>query len=334
MGPGRYNEADLKNYSKNPRRITKAAFKNLSDSMLRLGDLSGIVHDLNSDQLIGGNQRGSVIKINECEIQLVEQYAEPDEQGTVAWGFVIWNGKKYNYRAVRWTEEQCEEANIQANKAGGTWNFDVLKTEFNIEKLQEWGFEQKEFGAGLPGAEDLQPGTDPGVPEIGKLNPKWNKKRTVRFLSIRSWRAQIRDKEIALMKEIKASCQADYVRAVAGEFQEAILGMVKSVDKAFITSAPRGHSKGEKHFIDEVGRELAGLLGCEYVKVFDDRDLKGSTHPRNWSDRGEIKINAEPDYPVCIFIDDISTSGTTVEVCVDALKQYFVLPIVWIYEDA
>ena len=47
----------MKQYHKNPRKITDAQKKALERDLKELGDLSGIVHDVNSDEIIGGNQR-------------------------------------------------------------------------------------------------------------------------------------------------------------------------------------------------------------------------------------------------------------------------------------
>lgn len=135
----------MKRYTKNPRIITEKSFHALSDSLDDLGDLSGVVHDLNSDQVIGGNQRSRVFDINKCQITIAERYDPPDRQGTVAHGFVIWKGAKYAYRQVRWTAEQCEEANIKANKLGGEWDFDTLANEFEIDDLLDWGFDEDEL---------------------------------------------------------------------------------------------------------------------------------------------------------------------------------------------
>lgn len=153
----------MKNYHKNPRTITTKQFTELKEWLRELGDLSGIVHDLNSDEIIGGNQRGRVFDINSCKITMLEEYPQPDEQGTVGWGFIIWEGKKYAYRQVRWTEKQCEKANIIANKSGGGWDFDTLANQWNIDDLLQWGFNGYELG--IPG------GIDPneewkGMPEF------------------------------------------------------------------------------------------------------------------------------------------------------------------------
>lgn len=136
----------MKQYHKNPRQISGKQFDQLSATLQDLGDLSGIVHDLNSDEIIGGNQRSKVFDINDCQIELVDQYDAPDEQGTVAHGFIIWHDKRYAYRQVRWTPQQCEKANIVANKAGGSWDFDVLANEFELDDLLDWGFEAFELG--------------------------------------------------------------------------------------------------------------------------------------------------------------------------------------------
>ena len=136
----------MKLYHKNPRQITEKQFNDLDEWLSELGDLSGIVHDLNSDEVIGGNQRSRVFDINKCEIVLTDELEEPDEQGTVAHGYVIWKGKKYAYRQVRWDDKQCEKANIVSNKGGGSMDFDILANEFEVDDLLDWGFKGYEIG--------------------------------------------------------------------------------------------------------------------------------------------------------------------------------------------
>src|SRR5688500_12599476 len=106
----------MKAYSKNARKISEQQLADLESFLRELGDLGGIVHDLNSDQIIGGNQRSKVFDINDCKIEIEHRMKKPDAQGTVGLGYVIWKGKRYSYRQVRWTPKQCEKANIVANK--------------------------------------------------------------------------------------------------------------------------------------------------------------------------------------------------------------------------
>jgi hypothetical protein len=155
----------VKHYHKNPRQITKKQFADLQDSLKRLGDLSGIVHDLSTDEIIGGNQRMDVFDLKTAQITLDEKFDQPDEQGTVARGFVIWQGKKYSYRAVMWDDKTREEANIRANKSGGSWDFDTLGNQFKVPDLLEWGFSAEEL--------QIVPDFEPvGVEEQGRLDEK------------------------------------------------------------------------------------------------------------------------------------------------------------------
>lgn len=162
----------MKTYHKNPRQITTKQYSDLERWLRELGDLSGIVHDLNSDEIIGGNQRSRVFDVNACQTEITMQLDAPDEQGTVANGFIIWEGKRYAYRQVRWNAKQCEQANIVANKAGGAWDFDVLANEFEMPELIEWGFSEGELGVG----NILPTGDDPGarINRAEELREKWS----------------------------------------------------------------------------------------------------------------------------------------------------------------
>jgi hypothetical protein len=129
-----------KEFSKNPRKITKELLEQLKVNIEELGDLSGITHDLNSDQIIAGNQRSKAINFNDCEVTLMEKPHEPDAQGTVALGYVLWNGQKLHYRQVKWTVEQCEKANITANSISGIWDEAMLKSPewASVAGINDW----------------------------------------------------------------------------------------------------------------------------------------------------------------------------------------------------
>jgi hypothetical protein len=172
----------MKHYHKNPRQITKKQFADLQDSLKRLGDLSGVVHDLASDEVIGGNQRMDVFDLKTAQIEIAERLDAPDEQGTVARGFVIWQGKKYSYRAVMWDEATRAEANIRANKAGGTWDVETLANQFEIPDLIEWGFMPYELG--LAGAANDPNEEWQGMPEFEQEDKTAFKSVTVHFANI------------------------------------------------------------------------------------------------------------------------------------------------------
>lgn len=128
-----------KEYHKNPRKITQQLLAQLKANLEELGDLSGITHDLNTDEIITGNQRSKVINLSECEIHLTKEFKKPDKQGTVALGYVIWQGMNLNYRQVRWDEKQREKANITANSLIGLWDEDVLKKDWiGVAEIEKW----------------------------------------------------------------------------------------------------------------------------------------------------------------------------------------------------
>jgi len=136
----------MKHYHKNPRYITDVAFEDPETWLEELGDLSGITHDLNSDEIPTGNQRADALGILDKEPVITERFDPPTKQGTVAVGYFEVHGERYNYRAVRWTPRQCEKANIVANRAGGEWDWDRLMSSFKTEDLKEWGFAEGEGG--------------------------------------------------------------------------------------------------------------------------------------------------------------------------------------------
>jgi hypothetical protein len=145
-----------KKYYKNPRNLTKQQGSDLRRWLREFGDLSGIVHEENSDEVISGNQRSEIINLAECEIEISIDYDEATPQGTVAQGYVNWQGERFTYRRVNWTKEKCEQANIIANKSGGTWDFEELANGFEMGNLLEWGFEAWEFGYKDEGLSDEQ----------------------------------------------------------------------------------------------------------------------------------------------------------------------------------
>lgn len=137
----------VKEYHKNPRHITEDRKKELEKNMQELGDISGIVHDLNTGEIISGNQRSKIINLKDCEVVITEEFKNATEQGTVKIGHVIWKGQKFNYRAVRWDEAQREKANITANALTGFWSHEILGNEWGDFNLQSWGMPESELKA-------------------------------------------------------------------------------------------------------------------------------------------------------------------------------------------
>lgn len=122
---------------KNPRKISKEDFENLKRSMAKFGDLSGIVFNRTTGQLVGGHQRIEAFKSLPAKKQVIitHQYDQPNQFGTVALGYIDYNNEQYGYREVEWDEATENAANIAANRIQGEFDLDML-AELNHELAQ------------------------------------------------------------------------------------------------------------------------------------------------------------------------------------------------------
>lgn len=114
----------LKPYPNNPRIHGDGI--GLSKSILKHGDLSGIVFNSRNKSIVGGHYRTKTIS----KESIIESHPVTDSTGTVAEGTIILpTGQRLNYREVDWDEEQHREACVLANneKIQGDWNVDMLE---------------------------------------------------------------------------------------------------------------------------------------------------------------------------------------------------------------
>lgn len=136
---------DLKHYHKNPRKITDQKFEQLGESLEKYGDLGGVVFNVQTGEVIGGNQRTRFFKEHEGEVTIEKAPIKKDSQGTVALGYILYKGNRYNYREVDWDKDTEARANILANKVTGFFDNEILLEGFDEELLLETGFEEFEL---------------------------------------------------------------------------------------------------------------------------------------------------------------------------------------------
>jgi hypothetical protein len=111
----------------NPRKITGEELEKLQKSLERFGDLSGIILNRTTGQLVGGHQRITAFdQRGDVTATVTEELKKPDRTGTVAYGYIELNGTRYSYREVAWTKSQERIANIAANKLGGEFDDQLL----------------------------------------------------------------------------------------------------------------------------------------------------------------------------------------------------------------
>lgn len=110
----------------NPRRMGNHDAKALLDSIGKFGDMSGVVYNRRSGQLVGGHQRTEAYKLKGGVIEITEQLDEPNDVGTVARGYITIGTEKFAYRVVDWDETKERLANVAANRIQGEWDDDKL----------------------------------------------------------------------------------------------------------------------------------------------------------------------------------------------------------------
>lgn len=164
----------LKGNPKNPRTISKEKLVMLKKSLAEFGDLSGVIRNVETDQLVGGHQRVSLFKEKDAKVIIERRFKNPTKTGTVAEGYIEFEGERFIYREVSWDETKEKAAIIAANKAAGEFELGVLgelfreidDLGFDLDLTMFDGTERSGFFV-LP--ENFEPGTEE---DQGKLDEK------------------------------------------------------------------------------------------------------------------------------------------------------------------
>lgn len=141
-------------YSKNPRKITGSQIERLEGDLRKFGDLSGVVYCQNNKAYVGGNQRSKIF--DGSTITIIVTFKKPQADKTIALGFITWNGNKYLYREVQFTEAEFREACIVANNDGGSFDWDILAREWDKVELSSYGLDLSDYEHLFPGDEELK----------------------------------------------------------------------------------------------------------------------------------------------------------------------------------
>ena len=166
---------DLKPAEYNPRKISDEQLQRLKKSLLEFGDLSGIVFNRQTGNVIGGHQR---LKCLPPDAKIEKKtLKEPSPTGTTATGTITIDGERFIYREVDWSKEKEKQANIAANKHGGEWDDEKLSEllkelsaipDFDPDLI---GFDTKEIGEILSQLAGEGLIDDDEVPEVDTPEP-------------------------------------------------------------------------------------------------------------------------------------------------------------------
>lgn len=132
---------------RNPRKISDKKLKMLKGSLSQFGDLSGIIFNRRTQTTNGGHQRLKILP-NDPVIEKI--WDTPTDKGTVAEGYIEFEGERFKYREVDWDEPTETAAMIAANNQGGENDMAGLSSllleldSFNIP-MELTGFDSKEI---------------------------------------------------------------------------------------------------------------------------------------------------------------------------------------------
>ncbi len=111
----------LKEYGRNPRRMSKAQFESLVKSIKEDGYHQRLI--VNQDgTIIGGHQRKKALK--EAGYESIDKIP------------VLMPHRQLN-------EEEFKRLNIRDNLPFGEFDFDMLTADFDIDELKEWGMPEE-----------------------------------------------------------------------------------------------------------------------------------------------------------------------------------------------
>ena len=140
---------ELTDYYKNPRSLSEKQFKQLKVSLDKFGMIDKpIVNADSAHTVIGGHQRKHVLEAE--GVKEVECWI-PDRE---------------------LSEKEVEELNIRLNKNTGSWDFDILANEFELDDLLDWGFEKAELDLDL-WMPDPPEDVEPQIDKAEELREKW-----------------------------------------------------------------------------------------------------------------------------------------------------------------
>ena len=140
---------ELTDYYKNPRSLSEKEFKQLKTSLDKFGMIDKpIVNADSAHTIIGGHQRKHVLE--STGVKEVECWI-PDRE---------------------LSDKEVEELNIRLNKNTGSWDFDTLANEFELDDLLDWGFDKSELDLDL-WADEPPEDVEPQIDKAEELRVKW-----------------------------------------------------------------------------------------------------------------------------------------------------------------
>lgn len=123
--------SSLKPNPENPRKIEPKQLEMLKKSLEQFGDLSGVIVNRVSGNIVSGHQRHKVLP-PDAEIVIEKRFDPPTKYGTSAHGHILIDGERFAYREISVDAVTEKAINLACNQHGG---------EFDLRAVADWVME-------------------------------------------------------------------------------------------------------------------------------------------------------------------------------------------------
>lgn len=165
----------------------------------------------------------------------------------------------------------------------------------------------------------MQPST---LDTFAVFRPALNQRNGVFWVSARQWFAPAKLAGVATMKRAKDSMNPEMLGAIGADLAE-IARSIFGATGGFVTAPPARHSAyaGRPHFASRLAEDLAEALELEYRPIFEPTPANRlGHHPAREKDPPKLIAEALEYGERVLLIDDIATSGATLELSAKAIR--------------
>jgi hypothetical protein len=156
-------------------------------------------------------------------------------------------------------------------------------------------------------------------------------RRGVSFVTLRKWRSDVRQTQIAALQALKLHPPPELVDMAAGELKALVLEMYNKLPITHVVPIPSGSSEKTDCFSAQLAARLAAHLGLAFTNVLAPQGEPGRSSPRKSARLKPYALSGDVS-GIVLLVDDVVSSGTHIELGAKALTQIgcTVLPIGWI----
>ncbi len=167
---------------------------------------------------------------------------------------------------------------------------------------------------------------DPSEASVNFLFDTLLKKRNlhsrkgVDYLTLRSWRTALKSYQIASLISLKVSKPYTLVRRAADEICEAVRLVHGEGVISAVVPIPSGSSADAHSFAVQLAQEVASELNVPFHDILVPQGQKGKSAPIKSASLKPYVVKEIIAGPILV-VDDVTSSGTHMELAINALRQ-------------